>query len=97
MWPQEEDTSPSVGVIRELNVFMLPCNVGELSTALLPPHLLTSLRLSGCSLTNADMIHLSELIPHMTCLKKLYIGGNVTDGDQDGLLKILQQLSPTAM
>ena len=86
--------TPSVGVIRWLRIFECGCNVGELSTALLPPHLLTSLTLSGCALTNADLIHLSELIPHMTCLKKLDIGINdVTDGDQDGLLKILQQLS----
>ena len=86
--------TPSVGVIRELHMSRCPCNVGELSTALLPLHLLTRLTLSGCSLTNADLIHLSELIPHMTCLKKLDISGNnVTAGDQDGLLKILQQLS----
>ena len=86
--------TPSVGVIRELHMVGCPCNVGELSTALLPPHLLTSLRLYECSLTNADLIHLSEFIPHMTCLKKLDISINdVTDGDQDGLLKTLQQLS----
>ena len=86
--------TPSVGVIRELHMSRSPCNVGELSTALLPPHLLTSLRLYDCSLTNADLIHLSELIPHMTCLKKLDISGNnVTSGDQDELLKTLQQLS----
>ena len=86
--------TPSVGVIRELVMYGCPCNVGELSTALLPPHLLTSLTLYRCSLTNADLIHLSELIPHMTCLKKLDIRHNdVPDGDQDGLLKILQQLS----
>ena len=86
--------TPSVGVISKLYMFGCPCNVGELSTALLPPHLLTSLRLCLCSLTNADLIHLSELIPHMTCLKKLDISlNNVTDGGQDGLLKTLQQLS----
>ena len=86
--------TPSVGVIRELDMYWCPCNVGELSTALLPPHLLTSLRLSDCDLTNADLIHLSELIPHMTCLKKLDISANyVIYGDTDGLLKILQQLS----
>ena len=87
--------TPSVGVIRELHMVGSQCNVGELSTALLPPHLLTSLTLFDCSLTNADLIHLSELIPHMTCLKRLSISiyYHVTDGDQDGLLKILQQLS----
>ena len=85
---------PSVGVIRELDMIGCPCNVGELRTALLPPHLLTSLTISDCCLTDADLIHFSEFIPHMTCLKKLDISGNeVTDGDQDGLLKILQQLS----
>ena len=86
--------TPSVGVIRELVMYGCPCNLDELSTALLPPHLLTSLTLSHCSLTNADLIHLSELILHMTYLKKLDISDNdVTAGDQDGLLKILQQLS----
>ena len=86
--------TPSVGVIRELDMIGCTFNLGELSTALLPPHLLTSLTLCGCSLTNADLIHLSELIPHMTFLKKLNIRGNdVADGDQGGLLKILQQLS----
>ena len=83
--------TPSVGVIRELDMSRCPCNFGELSIALLPPHL-TSLSLYNCSLTNADLIHLSELIPQMTCLKKLNIH-DVTNGDQDGLLKILQQLS----
>ena len=86
--------TPSVGVIRELHMLECLCNVGELSTALLPPHLLTSLTLSYHSLTNADLIHLSELIPHMTCLKKLDISYNyVTAGGQDGLWKTLQQLS----
>ena len=86
--------TPSVGVIRELDMYWCQCNLGELSTALLPPHLLTSLTLSDCDLTNADLIHLSELFPRMTCLKRLDISGNyVTDGDQDELLKILQQLS----
>ena len=83
--------TPSVGVIRELHMGGCPCNIGELSTALLPPHLLTSLTLSDCSLTNADLIHLSELITHMTCLKKLDI--SIIDEDLDGLLQILQQLS----
>ena len=86
--------TPSVGVIRDLFMYRCPYNLGELSTALLPPHLLISLTLSGCSLTNADLIHFSELIPHMTCLKKFDICDNIfTDGDQDGLLKILQELS----
>ena len=88
--------TPSVGVIRELTMESCPCNLGELSTALLPPHLLTSLRLFDFFITNADLIHLSELIPHMICLKKLDISTSFSfnsDGDHDGLLKILQQFS----
>ena len=54
------------------------------------------LDLRFCKLTNADLVHLFELIPHMTCLKTL---GFCCIEDYDGnrrqhdLLKILQQLT----
>ena len=82
-----------VGVIRQLTIYSSRINVCELTAHL--SHL-TSLSIDNCWLTNADLVHLSELIPNMRCLKKLDIQGNdITDnvGDQDGLLKTLQQLS----
>ena len=59
-----------------------------------PFHDLTVLDLSLCKLTNADLVHLSELIPHMTCLKKLHIRSiSNNDKTQLNLLKILHQLT----
>ena len=55
---------------------------------------LTFLDLMFCSLTNADLVHLSELIPHMSSLKKLRIRSiHNNDKTQLNLLKILHQLS----
>ena len=56
---------------------------------------LTALNLKSCKLTNADLVHLFELISHMTCLKELIIRGIHGNMYQHayGLLKILQQLS----
>ena len=63
-------------------------DVGELKSQ--PFHDLTVLSISYCELTNADLVHLSDLIPHMTCLKKFVFSFIIY---QHGLLKILQQLS----
>ena len=69
-------------------------DVGKLKSQ--PFHDLTVLDLSLCKLTNADLVHLFDLIPHMTCLKTL---GFCCIEDYDGnrcqhdLLKILQQLT----
>ena len=53
----------------------------------------TFLRLQSCQLTNTDMLHLSQLIPHVPHLQKLEIHNNrATDGEKDGLLKVLHQL-----
>ena len=42
---------------------------------------------------NSEMISLSELIPELTSLKTLVISYNrATDGKQDGLLRVLQQV-----
>ena len=68
-------------------------DVGELKSQ--PFRDLTVLSLKLCRLTNADLIHLTELIPHMAYLKKLVIHG-IEDYDgnkyQHDLLKIVQQL-----
>ena len=68
--------------------------VGELKPQ--PFRDLTVLNLMFCTLTNADLVHLSDLIPHMTFLKKLNIRG-ITDNHrtlyQHDLIWILQQLS----
>ena len=82
----------SVGDIEELILVGCPLEVAELNKS----HSLcktTKLHLGYCQLGNNDMIHLSELIPHLTCLKNLSIAYNrVTDGEEDGLLKVLHQL-----
>ena len=65
-------------------------DVGEWKSQ--PFHDLTALKFNLCTLTTADLVHLSELIPHMTHLKKFFFRGN-RDYDQHDLLKILQQLS----
>ena len=69
-------------------------DVGELKSQ--PFRDLTVLDLMFCTLTNADLVHLSDLIPHMTCLKKLgfrYIKNSDGNMYHHDLLKILQQLS----
>ena len=46
-----------------------------------------------CQLTNAGMVLLSEVISQLTCLRLLSIRDNhATDGQQEGLLKVLHQL-----
>ena len=66
-------------------------DVGQLKSK--PFNDLTVLNLRFCKLTNADLVHLSELISHMTCLKELIIRGIHGNMYQHDLLKILQQLS----
>ena len=69
-------------------------DVGELKSQ--PFCDLTSLDFMFCKLTKADLVYLSELIPCMTCLKKLSIR-SIRDNDgneyQHDLLNVLQQLS----
>ncbi len=60
MWP---DTS--VGIIAKLHLLGRTVDVSELRSYLG----ITVLTLQN---RNTDMIHLSELIPHMTYLKELY-------------------------
>ena len=74
---------------------MSDCPVdGSVLKAILPYHV-GFLRFYHCSFTNADLIHLSELIPDMTNLEslQLYFDEDVNYKDLDhGLFHILQQL-----
>ena len=84
--------TPCVGNIKELKIFDCPLNFADLKSN--PLSATISLSLQSCQLTNTDMLRdLSELIPHLPHLQTLDISLNhVTDGEQDGLLKILHQL-----
>ena len=83
--------APSVGVIQQLNLH----SSSDVDIRELPLNDLIILKLQGLNLTDADLISLSEHIPHMTHLKELRISrlNNIQLHDEDGLLKILQQLS----
>ena len=74
---------------------MYDCAVdGSVLKEILPYHV-SFLRFHDCSFTNADLIHLSKLIPNMTSLEilELYFDKNVNYKDLDhGLFHILQQL-----
>ena len=78
---------PSVGVITQLHLFFSPV----VDVRALPLNDLIVLKLDSLSLTDADLIFLSEHIPHMTNLNELVIKEKQVP--KDGLLKILQQLS----
>ena len=72
-------------------LLVLSCSVHPAELKVVVQHSnLTRLAFYDCSL---DLICHSKLIPHMKNLVELCIcDNNVTDGDQDGLLKIMQQL-----
>ena len=79
----------SVGVIQQLHLFKGP-DIDIIRE--LPLDDLVVLEIDHLNLTCADLIFLSEHIPHMTHLKKLCLEEN-DHLHKDGLLKILQQLS----
>ena len=85
---------PSEGVINKL--FLDHCHI--VFTDLKSNHLrdTTTLYLIDCDPTDTDMVHLSELIPHLPCLKEfgMYSLENkgLVDIPQDGSLKVLRQL-----
>ena len=86
-----QTNTPSVGVIETLVITNCPVSFTELKSN--PIYQIIELLLANCQLTNADMVLLSELIPQLTCLRALYIQHNhATDGQQEGLLKVLHQL-----
>ena len=83
---------PCGGMIKELRILNCSVNIDDLR--LYPLHDIKSLQLSGCKLKNSDMVHLSKIIPIMTNLEELDIQCNpCTEGGEDRLLKVLQQLS----
>ena len=86
-----QTNTPSVGVIERMHILNCPVRFTELKSN--PIYQVKVLLLPNCQLTNADMVLLSELIPQLTCLRFLSIRDNhATDGQQDGLLKVLHQL-----
>ena len=83
--------TPSVGVIERMYILNCPVRFTELKSN--PIYQVNVLFLLNCQLTNVDMVLLSELIPQLTFLRSLSItDNNVTDGQQEGLLKVLHQL-----
>ena len=83
---------PCGGMIEELHIEGCSINMDDLHSY--PLHGIKSLRLLDCKLKNSDMVHLSKIIPIMTNLEELDIFDNpCTEGGEDGLLKVLQQLS----
>ena len=81
---------PSVGIINEFHLEESDFDFTDFQ----PDHLrgTTALHLTACKLTNTDMIHLSELIPHLPCLEKLDVSFNDGIITEDGFLKVLHQL-----
>ena len=86
-----QTNTPSVGVIERMNILNCPVRFTELKSN--PIYQINTLFLAICELTNADMVFLSELISQLSCLRVLCIQYNrATDGQQEGLLKVLHQL-----
>ena len=83
--------SPSVGVIEKLSLQSVQPQLCELKH--LPLQEIRVLELSYCEFTNTDLLHLSELITNMPSLEELDLSWNEFTLQDDGLLKVLQQLS----
>ena len=84
--------TPSANVIKL--IFFEGCNALQLyDFKHLPLQEVGVLQLLGCHLTNTDLIHLSELIPNMPSLEVLGLSSNQFTPQDDGFLKVLQQLS----
>ena len=86
---------PCEGVINRLNIFQGHIVLTDLWSYYPLRDISTLYLVPQNRLTNTDLVHLSELIPHLPYLEKLHISSNgeiVTDVQQDGLLKVLHQL-----
>ena len=81
------------GVIARLK--LTGCRIDAAQLQSFPLHSAVELQLRSCQLTNADMLHLSEMVPHMPCLKRLNLHSNydLANGAQDGFLNVLRVLS----
>ena len=84
---------PSVGIINEFSLEYSECDFTDFQPNHLRGTTVTALRLFDCKLTNTDMVHLSELIPHLPCLEELDIPCNYGTITEDGFLMVLHQLS----
>ena len=82
---------PSVGIIKEFHLQNSKFDFTDFQT----DHLrgTAALHLIDCKLSNTDMVHLSELIPHLPCLEELDVSCNDGIITKDGFLKVLHQLS----
>ena len=85
------NNSPSAGVIEELSFSYVRPQLCEFNH--LPLQEIRVLKLSCCELTNTDLLCLCELITNMPSLEELDLSLNEFTPQDDGLLKVLQQLS----
>ena len=85
------NNSSSVGVIEMLYFHKVQPQLCEFKH--LPLQEIRVLELIGCELTNTDLLHLSELITNMPSLERLDLSQNEFTPQDDGVLKVLQQLS----
>ena len=85
------NNSPSAGVIEQLSFSNVRLQLYEFKH--LPLQEIRILKLSCCELTNTDLLCLCELITNMPSLEELDISDNIFTPQDDGLLKVLQQLS----
>ena len=84
---------PCGGMIEELRIDSCSINIDIINIDDLHSYGIKSLQLLNCGLSDSGMVHLSNIIPIMTNLEELDIHGNLcTEGGEDGLLKVLQQL-----
>ena len=82
---------PRVGVIEKLQLHNVRPQLCEFKH--LPLQEIRVLKLICCELTNTDLIHLSGILPNMLTLEDLDLGWNAIPPQDDGFLKVLQQLS----
>ena len=84
--------TPSANVIKK--IYFESCHALQLCDfEHLPVQEVRVLQLLRCDLTNTDLIYLSELILNMPSLEVLQLSHNEFTPQDDGFLKVLQQLS----